>query len=57
MIYLILMKVISKSPDLRSRLSLVAGEGEISNFDLVKDLAKVVDYLNNEISGEFLLKY
>jgi len=24
---------------------------------LVKDLAKVVDYLNNEISGEFLLKY
>jgi len=35
----------------------VAGEGEISNFDLVKDLAKVVDYLSNEIGGEFLLKY
>ena len=35
----------------------VAGSGEISNFELVKDLAKVVDYLSNEIGDEFLLKY
>ena len=26
--------------------SLVAGAGEISNFDLFRDFAKVVDYLN-----------
>lgn len=36
--------------------SLVAGIGETSNFDLVWGLAEVIDFLNNEISGEFLLK-
>lgn len=28
------------------RLSLVAGVDEISNFDFVKDIAEVVEYLN-----------
>jgi len=35
-----------KSPDLRSRLSLVAGSGEISNLDLLRDLNKIVKFLN-----------
>jgi len=29
-----------------ARLSLVAGIGEISNFDLVKEIAYVVDYMS-----------
>jgi hypothetical protein len=32
-----------KSPDHQSRLSLVAGTGETSNFELLKGLAKVIE--------------
>jgi len=39
--HLTLLKI--KSPDLRSRLSLVDKVIEISNLELVKDLAKVID--------------
>lgn len=37
-----------KSPDLRPRLSLVAGIREISNFNLLKDLIKIFDYLKDK---------
>ena len=49
--------IIEKAQHFRVRLFVVAGSGEISNFECVKDLAKVVDYLSNEIGDEFLLKY
>ena len=37
---------IKKSPVLRTRLFVVAGIDELSNFDILKDIQNVVDQIN-----------
>jgi len=46
------MALKTKSPDLRSRLSLVDYTFEISNLELLKDLAEVLDFID-EHANEF----
>jgi hypothetical protein len=43
-----------KNPVLCTRFFFVSGAGEISNFDFVKDLEEVVDYLASSLAVSYI---